>query len=189
MARDDVVGEQAVLVVKMGHQVVVHHGDDLLALFACDGGLFNDPLHRLGLDASAVIIGIGTVATAGERVLLVHVAVDADDDDALDGLAAVAERGGVAHRCLAVAEVPVYLGKLFAGDSRGGHGLVAIIAARVGVVAVVVAGNDQRLDAVLFHPVQMPRHALMAQSLAVMREVSGEQHHGRLHLDDAVGNG
>ena len=95
MVLDDVVGQETVLLVEMGHQVMVHHGNDPLAALARLGGLVDDPLQRLGLDASGIVVGVRTVATGRECVLLIHIAVDADDHQALDGFAAVAQRGGV----------------------------------------------------------------------------------------------
>ena len=92
MVLDDVVGQETVLLVEVGHQVMVHHGNDPLAALAGLGGLVDDPLQRLGLDASGVVVGVRTVATGRERVLLIHIAVDADDDQVLDRLAAIAER-------------------------------------------------------------------------------------------------
>ena len=78
--------------------VVAAHADeadDALALAACLIGTLDDPLQRLGLDVAAVEISVDAIAAAGERVLLIHIAVDADDDNSLDGFAAVTQRGGI----------------------------------------------------------------------------------------------
>ena len=173
----------------MRHQVVMHHRDDLFALFAGLTRAVNDPLQRFGLDAPAVVVGVSVVTAAGECVLFVHIAVDTDDDNVLEGLAAITQGGRVTHGCLAVAKFPVYLGELLSGDGSRWHGAVAVKAARIGVVAVVVARDDQWLDALLFHAHQMLCHALMTQSLAVVGKVTGEQYHCRLHLDNAVSDG
>ena len=93
---DDVVGQQTLLLVEVGHQVVVHHRDDAFALRTGLGCTVDDPLQGLGLDAASVMVGIRAVATGGQGVEFVHIAVDADDDQTLDGFAAIAERRRVA---------------------------------------------------------------------------------------------
>ena len=189
MVLDDVVGQQAVLLVEVGNQVVVHHGDDVLALLAGLSGLVDDPLQGFRLDASAIIIGVGTVAAGGKRVRLVHVAVDSDDDQALDGLAAVAQRGGIALGFLSIAVVAVDLGKLVTGDGCCRQGLVAIKTQGIRIVAVMITGDDQGLDAVGSHAVQVLCHALVAGTLTVVGEVTGDKHQPGLDVDHAVGKG
>ena len=173
----------------MRHQVVMHHGNHTLALAAGFTGLLGYPLQRFGLDASAIVIGVGLVSTAGEGVVLIHVAVNADDDDTIDGLAAVTERGGIPLDALTVAIVAVDARKLVAGDSGGWCCVVSVKTLGIGVVAIVVAGYDQRADAVLRHPLQIVRHALMAGAFAVIGEVTGDEHHLWIDADDAVGDG
>ena len=135
------------------------------------------------------MVGICAVTAASERIKFVHIAVDADNDDTLEGFTAITQGGRVTHGCLAIAKVPVYLGKLFSGDCGGRHDPVSVKAARIGVVAVVVARDDQWLDALLFHAFQMLFHALMTQPLTVVGEVSGEQYDCWFHLNNAVGDG
>ena len=117
---DDIVGKQLVLLVEVLHQVMVHHGDDALAFSVGLAGYLGDPLQRFGLDAPAVVIGVGAVATAGEQVQLVHIAIDTDDDHPLDRFAAVAERCRVALEALPVAVVAVHLGELLTGNRCSG---------------------------------------------------------------------
>ena len=145
--------------------------------------------QRLGLDASAVVVVIGALTTAGEGVLLVHVTVDADDYQTLDGLTAVTQGCRVALGLLAIAIVAVQLDKLVAGDGRSHYSFLPVKAACIRVVAVMVAGDNQRLDTLGRHHVEVMNHALMAQPLTIVREVTCNQDQCGLGIDDAVGEG
>ena len=168
--------QQLGFLVEMLNQVVVHHRHHSFALCACRACLVGNPAQRGILDAPGGVVGVHRVATSLQQVFLVTIAVDAYHHQPLHRFSRITQRGGVALHIATVAEVRVDVAKLLTSNGGGCATLLVVEIFGVGVADVVVARNHQHLDALGAQALKLACHKLMAQSLAVFREVARNHH-------------
>ena len=160
---DDGCVHELLHAMEVGEQGMVHHGHHLLAGLAGFHGFVAYPVER------------------HVRQPAILARVDADDHQSGDGLIGVGEGGILAVGMLVIAIVGIQLGK----ESLCGYGdfgfLVTIVGDGIGIAQVMVAGNDQRMDACLTQLIEFADDILMAGQLAILGQVASNQH--QLGLD------
>ena len=180
---------QRLLHVEMGHQVVVHHGNDTPS--GCGGlfGLLNKPVLGRGLKVTAGLAMVPGVTARDECIEAVHAGVNGKDGQAVGHVTAVAERVRIAPRVAAIARMMVDGSKFLAGDGVGGCGSVAVKHLGVGVVDIMVARDDEDLNASVNEAFESGGYLLMAHAFAVLGEVAGYQHKIWFEFKDATHQG
>ena len=162
----------------------MHHRNDFFACGCRGGGLFYQPLLTGCFQVAAGLAVVTRVTTRYKGVEPVHAGVDGQDGKPLGDVAAIAQCVIVATGMLVIARMAVYLGKLVARDGLGGSGGVAVIHSCIGVVDVMVAGDDEHLDAGICQTLQAVGDEQVACPLAVLGEVAGHEHQVGFQVDD-----
>ena len=115
----------------MGKQGVVHHGENLLA---CTAGL----------------LGFVAYPVEGQfRQPAILAGVDADDDEAGDGLGTIGQGAALTVGRLTIAVGHIEAGEVDSRSCGGLGGFLAVVDEGIAGAKVVIAGNDEGLDAAL----------------------------------------
>ena len=194
---DDVLGEDVLLAGEVRNEAVVHQTNDGVALGLCVLRLLDHPGHEILIHTTCGHMLVRVVAGVG--VGAIHSGVDCHNGELaqIDGIRKAARL--LAGCCVGVgevlripvsviAEVPIDLLELVGSRGFGAFLLAIRESARILIVVdVVVAVDDEDFGVGFVLDLLEPLgQLLVAELLAVLREVAGDQQHVGLILPHHV---